>query len=216
MLLRGIIKFVRFEFIKRHLFLSNNNIYYDTFSSFSRFRSNFLFNIFRKFELNLSRPSHKNKLYYAYRFIAESQYYIHHVFVFIILVYDMIFNNFILEHMFTILPFIFIYNIWILLCKFDNGLNPLADNILYHFFYSSSSMLDNDHMQLGPLTIETNTMKRIYMFYIKTDLVYDYELEKYYDDPDNYVRKETITDKIYQRYLKIKEWLIEIFINPLK
>jgi hypothetical protein len=63
----------------------------------------------------------------------------------------------------------------------------MADNILYHFFYSSSSMLDNDHMQLGPLTIETNTMKRIYMFYIKTDLVYDYELEKYYDDPDNLV-----------------------------
>jgi hypothetical protein len=212
MLLRGLIKLVRFEFIKRHLYLSNNNYYFDNFSYFSRFRNNFLFNIVRKLESN---SSHKHNLFYIYRFIAESQYYLHHVIVFVILVYDMIFNNFILMHFFTLLPFIFIYNIWILLCKFDNGLNPMADNILYHFFYSSSCMIDKDHMQLGPLTIETNTMKRIYMFYIKTDLVYDYELEKYYDDPDNYARKETLSDKIYVKYQKVKKWLKEIFIGPL-
>ena len=54
------------------------------------------------------------------------------------------------------------------------------------------------------------------MFYIKTDLVYDYELEKYYEDPDNYIRKETFYDKMHKKYTRIKDKFKEIFIEPLQ
>jgi hypothetical protein len=61
-------------------------------------------------------------------------------YVFLTLVYDMILNHMIITHVFHILPYIFMYEIWVRFTRFYSYLHPTNDNILYSLLYDPATI----------------------------------------------------------------------------
>lgn len=90
-------------------------------------------------------------------FLKEVKFIIHHIICIIILIYDILFNNMILIHVFQILPYVFIYEIWVRITKFYSYIHPNNDNILYSLLYDSSTIdreLGLIYTSSGELTME--------------------------------------------------------------
>jgi hypothetical protein len=69
------------------------------------------------------------------RILNDLRYYIHHLICVIALGYDLLYNNITITHVFALLPYVFMYEIWIRISKFYNYRHPANDNLLYELLY---------------------------------------------------------------------------------
>lgn len=240
-------KYIKFELIKRHIYLSQYDYYNTTIIIFLtthidltrivyyiRIKISTIFyylNIKKTPTVNVKElPFYKhmstesileskiesNKTIFE-EFITNTiqnlTYYYHHIVLFIVILYDIKCNALILEHMFTIFPYIFIYEILVRITKFLQGLNITADNILYHFLYSPITAIDEDTYQVGPHPITNEDLNTLFKEYVYTDLNYDYVKNFNLSNRDKVI---TIREKI-QIYINMcVKKLKNIYIDPLK
>ena len=129
-----------------------------------------------------------------------------------VILYDLKYNNLILEHMFTILPYIFIYEILVRMCKFIQGLNIAADDMLYHFLYSPITTIDEDTYQIGRHPVASEDLYKLFTDYVYTDLNYDY-IKHFLEGRPKVI---TITDRIQMFKSVCIQKIKEIFVDPLK
>jgi hypothetical protein len=108
-------------------------------------------------------------------FLLSKRNYLHQSILIMVIIYDIIFNHFILTHMFIILPYIFLYDIWVKFSKFISGLNTMADNILAYFLYGDLKQIGPKDFQIGPHPMDIETLRNLFRNYVYTDLVYDQE-----------------------------------------
>jgi hypothetical protein len=84
------------------------------------------------------------------RFISRLQSYIHYLILFFTLFYDILLNHGIVTNIFLLLPFVFVYDLRVKFCKFDEGLNGTADQVIHHWLYSPCVVIDETYIQMGP------------------------------------------------------------------
>lgn len=160
----------------------------------------------------------KNLGLYLGRIWSNIRYYIHYIILIILLLYDILFNHLVLANIFFVLPFVFIYDLWIKLCKFINGLNNFYDMYIHYMLYDKLYILDDKYVQVGPFTVEHSTIRKVYMYYILTDLVHDREAENNEDlSPEEILKNKKITwFEIFNLYYKkFKAKIKEIFYDPI-
>lgn len=72
------------------------------------------------------------------------QFIIHRLILFIVIIYDIIFNDMILTHMFKIIPYVFIYELWTKLSISLTGLNMNCDFLVAKLLYNEITELPYD------------------------------------------------------------------------
>jgi hypothetical protein len=91
------------------------------------------------------------------RTFEDIKYYIHHFICLIILLYDIMYNNMVITHVFQILPYVFLYEIWVRVSKFYAYLHSIRDGILYSLLYDPATIdkeLGIIYTSSGELTLE--------------------------------------------------------------
>lgn len=112
----------------------------------------------------------------------QIKFFIHHILCLLLLFYDIIFNNFILEHIFQILPYVFIYEIWVKITKHVENLHRDYDEYLYHFLYGKITF-DWPAYYLGPNRVEISTINAM-VKYAENYLFYDWKTIRNKEEKD--------------------------------
>lgn len=100
---------------------------------------------------------------------------IHYILVIIILIFDLYFNNWVLQNIFSILPYIFIYDIYIRLCTLYDNIDILysADYILHDYIYAEDSdilIISEKEIWINGEPFEIDTIAKCVFFYLKYNL----------------------------------------------
>lgn len=95
------------------------------------------------YNVDISKP-----LPISLRFISSHlsglQYIFHRVLLLIVIIYDLVFNNMLLTHMFKLLPFVFIYELLVRISIFLRGANFDCDEIIVKLLYSVITQISID------------------------------------------------------------------------
>jgi len=116
----------------------------------SKFEDNWDFNYRIKNSI-YDTPLEKIMLQLYAKFIATYSYTIHYIILGLITLYDIMFNDFILSNTFKIMPYIFIYDIIVRICKFQDDNVTTNDGIIYEFLYSHGTKLTRYTLDLEEL-----------------------------------------------------------------
>lgn len=75
---------------------------------------------------------------------------IHYMLLIIIIIFDIFFNNFTLHYMYKILPFVFIFDIYLRACNFYNGLSFLynVDHVLHDYLSGKNFIIFKDKNEI--------------------------------------------------------------------
>src|SRR6266699_6953857 len=94
-----------------------------------------------------------------------------------VLSFNVLFNDLILSHVYMILPLIYIYHIWIRITVFIKDLNIMYDSaahdLIHLKMYKHLDYFIFD--ELGGAPLSRDGLRRIYLYYIQTDFVYNRE-----------------------------------------
>lgn len=178
LLMMRIIKYFKFQVIKRHLYFMNSeaNYWYQStlffgfiykivivgpFSLESRFYKlielayQFIFNFKKDYGPNYETLSHKEQTEICLKYPVDPEYilikycfiykivpfilkHIHHLLLMIFIIYDLIYNNFMLTKIFYVLPWIFCYDLYVRVSIF---VDDLCYNKGFIYFYKSLWLL---------------------------------------------------------------------------
>ena len=107
--------------------------------------------------------------YFLSMHISGLQFIIHRILLIIIILYDILYNNMVLTHMFKVLPFIFIYEIWCKLSIFLTGLNLDYDKVIAILLYGIVTEIEYDYecLYLNDVPYEKTVLKFIIMSYAR-------------------------------------------------
>ena len=102
------------------------------------------------------------------------QFIIHKVILIIVIIYDIKYNNMILTHMYRILPYVFVYEIWVKLSIFLTGVYFPYDEVVSQLLYSEiiEYEYDKECLYLDGEPCEKTTIKEITIEYVQNNFVY--------------------------------------------
>jgi hypothetical protein len=103
---------------------------------------------------------------------------IHRLILILIIIYDILYNNMILTHMFKILPYILIYELWVKLSIFLMGVNFDYDWIIRQLLYGKVTSLEYDKecLYLDDIPYEKKVLNEIITGYARNGFVDKYFL----------------------------------------
>lgn len=146
------------------------------------------------------------------------QFIIHKVILIIVIIYDIKYNNMILTHMYRILPYIFIYEIWVKLSIFLTGIYFPNDEVVSKLLYSEiiEYEYDKECLYLDGEPCEKTTIKEITIEYVQNNFVYKLAM------PEEPIKqgldmmlgfwKRLIIDKIINKYETIDIIFFSLFL----
>jgi hypothetical protein len=186
-IMRSLGRYYKYHIIKRHIYLSHgkSSTFYDHVYRYIQKISIYVLlrRVYRTVEilyrclnfkelLIIIRSNNRFGLFKEYFFayktynsfelfcvltLKDLKFIIHHIICIIILIYDILFNNMVITHVFQILPYVFVYEIWIRITKFYSYIHLLNDMILYSLVYDPATMdreLGLIYTSSGELTME--------------------------------------------------------------
>jgi hypothetical protein len=176
--------------------------------------------IIRQFNYKYSYESILTKLCWKYPNFMEKyiigfpiQYHIktlgkkiHYVTLLLIILYDMIHNNWTLEYTYNVLPYIFIYDIYIKFCLFYDRLDyiHLGDFFAHSLLYSKNVLVFNDDdIIINALPCSPKFVAAILFVYIKYNL--DGKLLSYVLDGPEYYENNFYQYNYYKDWKKRKK-----------
>jgi hypothetical protein len=116
---------------------------------------------------------------FMYHNIKGFAFIIHRILLLCVIFYDMRYNNMILSHMYNILPFIFVYELWVKYSIFLMPWNLLSNDILVQLLYHRVVIHDYDkeyiyiYDGISEQLHEPSTIKTILTEYVFRDFVID-------------------------------------------
>lgn len=100
----------------------------------------------------------------------------HHILLFIIIFYDILNNDYIIQHIFVILPWIFFYELYIRISQFLNGLWIPYDQALRRIIYSNKlEKINEDTLSIDGDFQDLSFYKNMYKHYIMRGFIKDDE-----------------------------------------
>lgn len=146
------------------------------------------------------------------------QFIIHKVILIIVIIYDIKYNNMILTHMYRILPYVFIYEIWVKLSIFLTSIHFPYDEVVTKLLYGEVIELecDKECLYLDGEPYEKTTIKEITIEYVQNNFVYKHAIvnEPIKEGLDFMLDfwKRLIFDKIINKYESIDILFFIIFL----
>ena len=146
------------------------------------------------------------------------QFTIHKVILMIVIIYDIKYNNMILTHMYRILPYVFVYEIWVKLSIFLTSIHFPYDEVVTKLLYGEVIELecDKECLYLDGEPYEKTTIKEITIEYVQNNFVYKHAIvnEPIKEGLDFMLDfwKELIFDKIINKYESIDILFFIIFL----
>lgn len=174
-----------------------------------KLRLNLIFNRFTiKFIDKVLFQNNANKIHFVidqfvYFHIIGLEFIIHRVILFIIIIYDIKYNNMILTHMFKIMPYIFIYDLWVKFYLFLLKLNLDYDKIISRVLYQEITSVNNDKecLYLNGEPFEKQLISEILLKYI----------------PQGFIDKQFIlVDPIKHNFTKLLTYWTSIITSVFK
>ena len=178
-LLSKIKNYFKFQYSRRLIYLDNNKCYFDNpnnllhkilnrhnkrieyYNFMSWFRDHFFFTP-NGITLITRRTLYKVLTFFSVekdlqykivgsisRFYRIFRYNIHYIIMFILIFYDIVFNNLILVLIFKALPYIFIYDVMVKLNKFFDTWNPYYDSMLNGMLYGKVELIFNTYYEIN-------------------------------------------------------------------
>ncbi len=165
-ILISIFKYVKKHIIKFHIYYRENKKYYNTIT---RFYFNYSVYSVPNYEFLIT----KGLLGFSFRYhIVTILKILHYIILLIIFVYDFTYNNYILQHTYKILPYIFIYQTYIKISDFYNDVNSMHDQLLYNLAYKEGVLIVKDEILFNgdvlPYSLEC--VKNVIYIYFKYNL----------------------------------------------
>jgi hypothetical protein len=191
-----LMRYLKKHLIKRHIKLSNNTLYLSLIKNIDKISiykfiymfSSKAFKLFMEYPLKKKYPEvdifkinwEKGLAKYCYtfyKFIIRLVNFIalnmHYIILFLVIIYDMLYNNFIILNLFKVLPYIFIYELYLRISKFVEYKSLRYDVWLYEFFYGAVELISEQEIILGEDYVLMEEFK-LAIEYLKNGL---------YDDP---------------------------------
>lgn len=112
-----------------------------------------------------------NQLIYSH--LTALEFIIHRLILIITIIYDIKYNNMVLSHMFKILPYVFIYELWVKLYSFLININLEYDKIIAKLLYYEVTIndIDNECLYLNGEPYEKKVIKEILTIYVRRGFV---------------------------------------------
>lgn len=208
LLLQLFFKFIKFHFLRLFLFYLLSFIPKLEYPIL-KLRLNLIFNRFTiKFIDKVLFQNNANKIHFiidqfVYFHIIGLEFIIHRVILFIIIIYDIKYNNMILTHMFKIMPYIFIYDLWVKFYLFLLKLNLDYDKIISRVLYQEITSVNNDKecLYLNGEPFEKQLISEILLKYI----------------PQGFIDKQFIlVDPIKHNFTKLLTYWTSIITSVFK
>lgn len=98
--------------------------------------------------------------------IERYKYIIHYILLGLVTLYDLMFNDCILTNAFKIMPYIFIYDILVKICKWLDFNVTSNDGIIYGFLYEPWYEIHEVYVTFGTTTIDKDDMAKIITYYV--------------------------------------------------
>lgn len=179
MVLKYIVKYLKFHLLKLYLYFIVEDTWENLIRNFqmilldySYIVQNFIEN-YLKYDPNNLKPSQIfiTKFYFIH--LELLKYLCHRIILFSMIFYDLFFNNLILSHMFKILPYVFLYELWIKLYILFLGHHITYDVLIAKLLYKEVYVSDNDvHcIYIDDEIYERRTIKEILITYVKHDFI---------------------------------------------
>ena len=99
----------------------------------------------------------------------------HYILLLILLIWDIWYNNFQLTKIFYVLPWIFLYDIYLRISKFVEGVYLPYDQLINTLIYATYLERNNKYLYIDGDHFELETFRHIYKTYIKQDFIIDYK-----------------------------------------
>lgn len=96
---------------------------------------------------------------------------LHYYLLFSIFIFDVFFNNMILQATYKIMPYIFIYEIWVKYSKFFIFKNRSYDTFIFYFLYHDIIEEDDYEIVLGNRCWSREYLKNVLKFYVYNDFI---------------------------------------------
>jgi hypothetical protein len=175
-LLSQIIKITKFHFMKLYLY---NITFMNKNSWVEKIQQYFLFdNPLSKLAYYLAFHEKINSIYVIKRFffvhIEGLKLIIHRLILLIIIISDILFNDMVLSHMFKILPYVFIYELWTKVYIFFKAINIPYDEVVASLLYGEKYTLDYDPdcIYIDDKPFEKAFIKELLTEYVKSGFIY--------------------------------------------
>jgi hypothetical protein len=104
------------------------------------------------------------------KIVNKFQYSVHKYILFIIILYDILFNDCVLTLMYKILPYVYIYEIIVRISRFRDHSVDVNDQIIYEMLYERSEKVTDNEFLVGHTYITTEELEEIVKYYVLTDL----------------------------------------------
>ena len=177
------------------------------------------FNYYLHRKYNLGNHAIKEPIWYkfAYFHVLGLQYIFHRILLLLTILYDLFLNNMVLTHMFVLLPFVFLYELWVKLSIFLAGVNFNKDDLIVKLLYSEISQLahDKECLYFDDEPHEKTVLREVITDYAKNDFVDKYFL------PTNPIREgiknivyywKSVIDKSLEKHKKLDIIFVDIFL----
>lgn len=109
-----------------------------------------------------------------YKMIPIILKYTHYIFLIILIMNDIIFNNFIITKIFNVFPWIFFYDLYVRVSIFIDDLHLPYDQSFHNFVYANSlEVLDKNNIIIDGEIRDYHYFKHLYHTYVKKNFVKD-------------------------------------------
>ena len=205
-------KFVREQIISLYLYL-----FLDIFDKFEGALLSFQLKIkydrlpnkfLNKITLQKNSPQYRWYNDFLYTHLFGLEFVFHRIILILTIIYDIKYNNMILSHMFKILPYVFLYELYIRFCIFIMGLNTDYDRITAYLLYKDIGTFEYDKECLylnGTEPYEKKTILHVLINYSNKGLV----------DRENRLQEDPIYEGLNYIYRFWKDLLIVPYLKIL-
>jgi hypothetical protein len=197
MFLSRISNYAKFHIIKRHLYHAsseNYKVYQLKLLNFiSKFtmdqplmficnRISVIFNHLRKYvyptyeTLSLDEKDNLETTYLfkleklLTKYILRVLYKIHYIILIIVIIHDIYYNQYVLTNVFIILPWVFLYDIYIRISRFIQGLWYPFDELIHDFMYKPIIPLTKEEASFGQRLVNLDEFNLITKRYLENNL----------------------------------------------
>ncbi len=196
-LLLNIFKYIKIHIIRLHLYYNTKESYYEV--TWMRFvlKYTYLGNLFKV----------RNAIFYKKLFGFSISYHViaitrilHYIILINAFIYDLIYNNYTIHVIFYLLPYLFLYQIYIKICDFYINKQPVNDVVLHDIIYAEYMLTSNetpfakdDELLINGRYYEKQDVHDLIFIYLQYGL-------------DNYVYEFVVDKFIGLRYNYILDW----------
>jgi len=125
-------------------------------------------NIHRSFNLiTWEKPTPLERLFYGYLNAYEHKLHLH--LLCIVFIFDVLCNNGLLKNIYIIMPYIFLYELWVRYSKMITFKNKMYDVVLHYFIHKPLLEVDDTYMTFGDRTFEKDYLIKEILPYVHND-----------------------------------------------